>query len=59
MKVGDLVRLKDYPQFSPVGLIVSTERRPGTWPYTHARVQWLGRNGIEYRTMNELEVVND
>ena len=58
MKVGDLVRLKGYPQFSPVGLIVSTERRPGGWPYAHARVQWLGR-GVEYRIMNELEVVSD
>ena len=56
MKVGDLVRLKAI--LSRLGLIVSIERRPGFYGGDRARVQWLGR-GVEYRNMNELEVVSD
>ena len=59
MKVGDLVRLKAYPSLAPIGLIVSIERRPGFYGGDRGKVQWLGRNYVEYRGLNELEVVSD
>ena len=59
MKVGDLVRLKDYPQYPQAGLIVSIERRPGFYGGDRAKVQWLEGNYSGYRDLNELEVINE
>lgn len=63
MKVGDLVRLKSnypsHPNPGTIGLIVSIERRPGFYGGDRGKVQWLGRNYVEYRGLNELEVVSD
>ena len=57
MKVGDLVRLKAI--LSRLGLIVSIERRPGFYGGDRAKVQWFGRNYVQYRGLDELEVVSD
>jgi|DEB0MinimDraft_4_1074332.scaffolds.fasta_scaffold471597_2 hypothetical protein len=60
MKIGDLVRLKAYPSFAPIGLIVSIERRPGFYGGDRGKVQWFGsRNYVQYRGLNELEVINE
>jgi len=40
MKVGDLVRLKDYPK-APIGLIVSIERRGVFRDRWVAKVPWI------------------
>lgn len=58
MIVGDLVRLKDCPK-APIGLIVSIERRPGFYGGDRGKVQWLDGNYSSYRSLNELEVINE
>ena len=58
MKIGDLVRIKSRFRNAPVGLIVSIDHHPlRTAPL---KVQWFGsRNYVQYRGLNELEVINE
>tara|TARA_S200002703_G_scaffold110529_1_gene96166 strand:+ start:853 stop:1038 length:186 start_codon:yes stop_codon:yes gene_type:complete len=59
MKVGDLVRLKDYPK-APIGLIVSIERRGVFRDRWLAKVQWLEHDAyIQHRYLKNLEVVSE
>lgn len=59
MKVGDLVRLKTsrFINVAPIGLIVNIDHHPRV--PSPIKVQWLESGYIQYRNMNELEVVND
>ena len=60
MKIGDLVRLKSnypsHPNPGTIGLVIDID-----WRRTHRiEVQWFGsRNYVEYRGLNELEVINE
>ena len=59
MKIGDLVKLKDYPK-ALIGLIVSIERRGVFHDRWQAKVQWFcSRNNVQYRCLSELEVVSE
>ena len=62
MKVGDLVRLKDYPK-APIGLIVSIERRGVFRDRWLAKVQWVGceayDNLVQKRSLKNLEVISE
>ena len=59
MKVGDLVRLKDYPQYPQAGLIVSIERRGEFSDYWLAKVQWFEDGYIQHRSLKNLEVISE
>jgi len=59
MKVGDLVRLKDYPK-APIGLIVSIERRGVFRDRWLAKVQWLECDAyVQHRSLKNLEVISE
>jgi len=59
MKVGDLVRLKDYPK-APIGLIVSIERRGVFRDRWLAKVQWLEYDAYaQHRSLKNLEVISE
>ena len=60
-KVGDLVRIKSRFRNAPIGLIVSIERRDGSYAGGRVKVQWFdGRDDSYYpRSMSNLEVVSD
>jgi len=59
MKVGDLVRLKDYPK-APIGLIVSIERRGVFRDRWLAKVQWLEYDAyVQHRSLKNLEVISE
>lgn len=66
MKIGDLVRPKDYPKAltAPIGLIVSIERRGVFRDRWLAKVQWLGYeaayvNLVQKRSLKNLEVISE
>ena len=58
MKVGDLVRLKDYLK-TPIGLIVNIERRGEFSDYWLAKVQWFEDGYIQHRSLKNLEVISE
>jgi len=59
VKVGDLVRLKDYPKAS-IGLIVSIERRGVFRDRWLAKVQWLEYDAyVQHRSLKNLEVISE
>lgn len=59
MKVGDLVRLKDYPK-APIGLIVSIERRGVFRDRWLAKVQWIEHDAyVQHRSLKNLEVISE
>jgi len=59
VKVGDLVRLKDYPK-APIGLIVSIERRGVFRDRWLAKVQWLEYDAyVQHRSLKNLEVISE
>ena len=59
MKIGDLVRLKNLRtrRGRRFGLIINIDHRPLN--AAPVKVQWLENGYIQYRNMNELEVVSD
>ena len=62
MKVGDLVRPKDYPKAltAPIGLIVSIERRGVFRDRWLAKVQWLEHDAyVQHRSLKNLEVISE
>lgn len=62
MKIGDLVKSKDYPKAltAPIGLIVSIERRGVFRDRWVAKVQWLEYEAyVPYRSLKNLEVISE
>lgn len=65
MKIGDLVKSKDYPKAltAPIGLIVSIERRGVFRDRWLAKVQWVGYeaydNLVQKRSLKNLEVISE